>query len=563
MGEVKILKWLLKKLKHRLPMFAFLILINMAGAALGIFFALGNKAVINGAVSGDMQAFLKGCCLQLSLIIGVLCCSTLNRYLTPKLMDELDRDWKKEFLHHLLQGEYAAVSQFHSGELINRLNNDIRVLNEGAVVLVLNAVSLVTRLVSATVTLLAMEPWFTMVLLVLGILAVVVTGAVRKKLKNLHKRVSEADGAALSFFQESLEKLMVVQAMNLGEQVDNRADKLLSERYRVQRIRRRISVASKSGVSLLFYFCTFGTLVWCGHGLLVGTMDFGTMTAMIQLVNQLQAPFVNLSGIIPNFTAMLAAAERLRELEELPKQEAASILDVQTYYNDISAFEVRSLTFAYEEENILEDVTFTLPKGVFAAITGLSGIGKSTLLKLMLGIYKPQQGGIYAVQGEKEECLGRKTRGLIAYVPQGNFLFSGTVRENLLMIAPEADEEALSKAVYVSAMDQFLDQLPDGLDTVIGEHGEGLSEGQAQRVSIARAILSGAPVLLLDEATSALDGETETLVLQRICALKDRTCIAVTHRPAALEQADYQLLVKERNIQSIALRAQCSGKELL
>jgi len=172
----------------------------------------------------------------------------------------------------------------------------------------------------------------------------------------------------------------------------------------------------------------------------------------------------------------------------------------------------------------------------------------------MLGVYAPQQGELSICAGENSCILGRGTRRLFAYVPQGNFLFSGTLRENILMINPDAGEEELEKAVYVSAMDKFLGQLPDGLDTVIGEHGEGLSEGQAQRVSIARAIVSGAPVLLLDEATSALDGETETEVLQRIRAMGNMTCIAVTHRPAALDQADYQLCVDDRKIQAISLK---------
>lgn len=554
MAEIQTLRWLLRRSRRQLPLLVLLLLVNAGSSILSVFFALGTKGVINGAVSGDWDVFLRACAVQLTLVVGLLVCAVSNRYLSPKIADNLDRQWKRDLFHSLLYAEYAAVSEYHSGELINRLNNDVRLLNDGLVSAIPSLVAMIVRLVVAMVTLFAMEPIFTLGLIVLGVLAVLATGIVRKRLKNLHRRVSETDGRVLSFLQESLEKLMVVQALDLGEQVEKREETLLEQRYQVQRHRRRISLIANAGTNLLFTMCSFVTLVWCGYGLFSGTMNFGSLTAIMQLVNQVKMPFANLSGFLPRITAMMVAAERLLELEQLPAQEEAAIEDVQACYESMTAFEAKDLSFAYDEEKILEDVNFTLPKGVFAAITGPSGIGKSTLLKLMLGVYAPQQGELSICAGENSCILGRGTRRLFAYVPQGNFLFSGTLRENILMINPDAGEEELEKAVYVSAMDKFLGQLPDGLDTVIGEHGEGLSEGQAQRVSIARAIVSGAPVLLLDEATSALDGETETEVLQRIRAMGNMTCIAVTHRPAALDQADYQLCVDDRKIQAISLK---------
>lgn len=554
MAEIHTLKWLLKRIRRRIPMLAVLILSNAGSALLSVVFALGTRGVINSATGCSLEAFWRACGLQFAIIAGIVLCTAVSRYLTARLTDELDRDWKQRILHGLLHGAYSEVSSYHSGELINRLNNDVRVLDEGIVNAIPNLISLVVRLVSAMVTLFAMEPGFTAALVGVGIIAIVITGLIRRSLKTLHRKVSESEGKVLSFLQECLEKLLVVQAMDLSDQVECRSDCLLRDRYAIQRRRRWVTLTANTCVSVMFYLCGFVTLVFCSFNLLHGTMDFGTLTAVTQLVSQLQAPFVNLSGFLPKYAAMLASAERLMELEQIMPQEDASIEDVEAFYRGMSGFTAENLSFGYEAENILQDVSFTLPKGSFSAITGPSGVGKSTLLKLMLGIYRPQRGGVYAENGEATARLGRGTRGLFAYVPQGNFLFSGTLRENLLMIAPDADEKALQEAIHVSAMDRFLDQLPDGLDTVIGEHGEGLSEGQAQRVSIARAVLSGAPVLLLDEATSALDGETETVVLQRISAMESRTCIAVTHRPAALEQADYQLCVNDRNIQVISLR---------
>ena len=220
-------------------------------------------------------------------------------------------------------------------------------------------------------------------------------------------------------------------------------------------------------------------------------------------------------------------------------------------YRNMTAIEAEDLSFSYDRDQIFRNSAFSLPKGVFATITGPSGIGKSTLLKLLLGVFRPESGRLY-LRGEGEDVLlDRSTRRLFAYVPQGNLLLSGTIRENLTIVRPEATEEGLAQAIYVSNMDAFLPQLPQGLDTPLGESGAGLSEGQAQRLAIARAVLGGAPVLLLDECTSALDAETERTVLQRLKALPDRTYIAVTHRAAAMELCDWRLEVEDGQIRSV------------
>ncbi|MBR4058750.1 MAG: ATP-binding cassette domain-containing protein [Lachnospiraceae bacterium] len=209
------------------------------------------------------------------------------------------------------------------------------------------------------------------------------------------------------------------------------------------------------------------------------------------------------------------------------------------------------LTFSYNRDIVLSSAEFSLPKGAFAVVTGPSGVGKSTVLKLMLGVFKAKQGRVFLKCKEERISLDRSTRRLFAYVPQGNLLFSGTLKENLLVVKPDATEEDLQRAVYVSAMDEYLYQLPQGPDTTLGENSAGLSEGQSQRLAIARAILGDAPILLLDEATSALDAATEELVLERIRSLPGKTCIAVTHRPAAVSLADWEIRIQGHKLQCI------------
>ena len=236
------------------------------------------------------------------------------------------------------------------------------------------------------------------------------------------------------------------------------------------------------------------------------------------------------------------------ELENIPKNEDEKIEDPKKIYESLEVIKGENVTFSYDRDTILKDADFEIPKGSFAAIVGPSGIGKSTLLKLFLGIFTVETGTMSFQCGEQKILVNRGTRGMFTYVPQGNLLLSGTLRENLTIVRPNATEEEIAQAAYVSAMDEYIPQLPEGFDTVIGENGVGLSEGQAQRLAIARAVLGGAPILLLDECTSALDQVTERVVLERLKALPQRMCVVVTHRPAALEISDYRLEVDDKKI---------------
>ena len=545
--------YLIRRIRRRIPAILLLCAAHIGSAILGVLFALGTKNVINTAISGDTTAFYRACLVQAAIIIGSLICITLQRWLHDRLAADLDRDWKRDLLGSLLRGDYAAVSDYHTGELINRLGNDVRIVNEGLLTTLPGLLTMITRLGAIVLVLDALDRRFTTRLAILALAVIAVTGFARKMLKDLHKAVSTAEGAAMGFMQEVLEKLLLIQAMNLHEAVEDRAADLLEARYDLQRRRRKISLLANSGVSTLSQLSAFGALVWCASGVLKGAMTFGDLTAITQLVGQLRAPMVNLSGILPRYTAMMASLERLKEIDSLRWIPQYNIpIKPHELYRITESIEATNLWFGYDsrEEALIRAGRFSIPKGSFVVITGPSGSGKSTLLKLMLGIYTPTGGElILRWYGGESFDLDRMTRGLFAYVPQGNLIFSGTLRENLLLTRPEATEEEIEKAIFVSGMDRFLPTLPDGLDTILGENAHGLSEGQAQRLSIARAVLSGAPILLLDECTSALDAETEQTVLQRLRALEDKTCIAVTHRPAALELADAQLEFRDGRIE--------------
>lgn len=548
MGKKRPMLWVLSRVRRRIPALVAMTVINVITSLLGVSFALGTRGVIDSAVGGVRGEFFRACAVQISIIIGILICITLFRHMRDKIVADLDRDWKRSLLHGLLNGDFESVSSYHSGELLNRLNNDVRIIDDGLTGMFPGVAAMITQLIAALAVLVAMEPWFAVIIVISGIAVVAITSLMRHMLKDLHKRVSECEGKVSGFIQETIEKLLMVQAMDVSEEMERRADVLLRERYEMQRKRKNTTLLANTGISVLSYAAGFLALAWCAYGILEGRMSFGSLTAVTQLVGQLQGPFVNLSAIIPQYVGISAAAERLMEIEDICGKGEVTADDGQELYRSMTSLSAKGLTFAYDRDPIFENASFSLPKDAFTVIVGASGIGKSTLIKLMLGIFHPSDGGIYINSDAGERKLDRSTRRLFAYVPQGNLLLSGTLRDNLTITKPEATDEEIKSAIYASCMDEVLTQLPDGLETVLGESGAGLSQGEAQRLAIARAILGGAPVLLLDEITSALDAETEKTVLERIRALGGRTCIAITHREAALELADVKLEVTETGI---------------
>ena len=543
--DKRTLRWTLGLMRPWLPALIVLVLCSIASSVFAVWFSLGSRAVIDSATGADRQVFKDACIKQGILILAILLDGVVTRILQDRLNAVMDRDLKKKFLHGLLQGEFRNVSKYHTGDLLSIMNHDVQVLITSTLSIVPSVAGMFTKLIMAVSVLIAIEPRLSYVVVLGGIFVVIVTGVVRRGLKGLNKKASRAQGKVSGFIQETLEKLLMVQAMDISGVMEKRSDKLLKERYDIHIKRRNISIISSTCVSILAYGSSFGALVFCANGILNGTMTFGTLTAVTHLITQIRGPFTNMSGIAPQYAALAASAERLMELHNICSTEPVERKDPQEVYTSMTGICAKDLTFAYDRDYVFDHANFQLPKGSFGVIVGHSGIGKSTLLKLLLGIFPPESGELCLETENGALQVDRTTRRLFAYVPQGNLLLSGTLRDNLLVTKQNATQEEIDRAIRVSAMDAYLHTLPDGLDTVVGENALGLSEGQAQRLSIARAILSDAPILLLDEATSALDDETEKLVLSRIRELPGKTCIAVTHREAAMQIADWSLEMRE------------------
>lgn len=544
-------KWIWQTAKPQLPLLVLLILGNALSSVCAVSVALFSKRIVDAAQNGDLDRLLRTGLGLLAIVILQIALRILDNSLSVRISGKLEMACKRRLFSAILQKEYSAVTAYHSGELMTRLTSDITVVTDNATVLLPTATAMVTRLVFAFAVIVSLDVRFALLLLAAGVLLFVCTRAFRGKIKQLHKTVQASDGRLRAFLQESIESLLAVQVFGVQDKVTREADVRQTENFDAKIRRNRWSIAANAGFLAVFSFGTLFTLVWCGWRLAAGAITFGTLTALLQLVNQVQTPLTNLSGLMPKYYSMLSSAERLLEIEALPEDDAqADETAVPAQGFEAACFQ--GVSFAYGQNEVFTDADFEIRKNDFVVISGISGIGKSTLFKLLLGVLTPDGGEISVTAGGRTYPADKNTRGLFAYVPQGNLLFSGTVRDNIRFIKEDATEEEVLRAAKIACADTFIEELPAGLDTLLGEGGSGLSEGQMQRIAVARAILTDAPVLLLDEATSALDEETEARLLSNIRALENKTCLIISHKKAAYAVCTRELTVKDGTVRDAA-----------
>lgn len=544
-GNKNTLKWLTERTCGQRGKLAALIAGIALHAVIGTAFALLCRGIVDSAVNGRVEGIayygvLLGCAVLCQLVLQ-LACNGLEENIRARLEMKL----RSEMLADLMEKEYSALGGFHSGELLNRMFSDVSIVADGMATIIPSAVNGCTRIVCAAAVLLVLDWRFAFVFIAAGVLVFLLTRIFRGKMKSLHREVQEKEGKVRSFMQETVENLLVVKVFGAENKMLSENDVNQSAHYKARMKRRSISIAANSGLGFVFRAGYIFALIWGAAGILSGTMSYGTLTAMLQLVNQIQSPFAGLSSLFPRYYGMTASAERIIQIESLPVEKAAQ---KRLSYSDFKGISLRDVCFSYGENHVLKNVSIEIEKGDFISLTGISGGGKSTLFLLLLGAYMPQSGSLYFRSGSGDFSAGKETRSLFAYVPQGNFLFSGTIKENIAFLNGNASEKEIIAAAEAACALEFIESLPDGFDTRVGENGSGISEGQAQRIAVARALLGGAPILLLDEATSALDEQTEAEMLKNIAALNEKTVLIVTHRPAALKICGKHLLLKDGDI---------------
>lgn len=540
------LRWLCSVTGRTGGLTLWLLLVQSVLALCGVGYALVLRALIDAAVAGLRLQFLRSTAWLIGLILFQIALRAVDRHLSEYTRATLENRFKGRLFATLLQKDYAAVAAVHSGEWLNRLTSDTTVVAGGVTQIVPGLIGMLVRLLGAVAAILWLEPRFLYILLPGGAAMLLLTYAFRKILKRLHKKIQETDGALRVFLQERLESLVIVRTFAKEEQMAQQADTLMDAHKAARMKRSNFSNLCNIGFAGAMDGAYLLGIGFCGYGILTGTMSYGNLMAIMQLVGQVQSPFANLTGYLPRYYSMLASAERLMEAEAFAPDSTETVPEEQTlhfYQTELQSLQLEHVCFTYQPPVqtkgeppampvVLQDVSLTVRKGEYVVFTGPSGCGKSTLLKLLMCLYPLDSGERFLSTKSGNQPLTSAWKSLFAYVPQGNQLLSGSIR-SIVAFGDEdraQDENAIYNALKIACADDFVRRLENGLDTVLGERGAGLSEGQMQRIAIARAVYSNHPILLLDEATSALDEATALRLLNNLRKMTDKTVILVTHR---------------------------------
>lgn len=550
-GDRATTAWIIKTIKGQKR---YVLLLTLAQMILGFFsmgYALFLKGLVNSAIAKDQGGMLYYCGLLVGLVIVMFLLRSVGIYLDEYVRSALENSFKRRLFHNLLRKDYAQVTAYHSGEWMTRMTSDTNVVAGGIVHILPGFAGTVVKLASAVTLLFVYVPKLTVCILAGGVVAVCFTWGLRRLVKRLHRQVQVSDSRFRVFMTERLGSMMVIRAFEKEETAMEQGEARMAEHKRARMKKTWAMGLFHNGFSLVVNCVYVIGAIYCARGIFNGEMDYGTFTAVLQLVTQVQTPIGNVSGYFTQYSTMLASAERLMEAELFHEPVlTAQVEDIPAFYHEqFEGVGLRGATFTYapvsneageeERHTVLRDLDLEVRKGEYVAFCGPSGCGKSTVLKLLMCMYELDSGARYVRSTAGESPLTGGWRGLFSYVPQGNQLMSGTIRE---VVTFGHKEQMTRDAQIMEALDiacaDFVRDLPEGLDTMLGERGAGLSEGQMQRIAIARAVFSDRPVMLLDEATSALDEASETRLLDNLKKMTDKTVIIVTHRPAALEITD-------------------------
>lgn len=540
-------KWFFREIARFRWTFVAVLLFQVVGVAISLFYVWLSKDLVDTAVEhfqGDLQ---RQRIISLAIIFTLVSLSrpiltAIKSYMQSRMAVSMTNSLRQRLFDEMLKTEVDVGRKYHSGDMINRMESDVSAITNAFCAAVPNLFWAGLQFAAAFACVLYVDLRLSLILVVLLPIAAPAGKFIMKKVRKLTLRIKSSDSRIQSHIQESIQHHTLLRTLEYTDGSSQMLGELQDENYSRNLKRIGFSIIARVLMSLAFTLGYLVAFLWGVRGLSTGVVTYGVMTAILQLVGQLQRPLLQASENLPSLLHCTASIDRLMELEDLPKEEAEDPLMLGAP----AGVRVRNLSFQYPdgEEKVIDNLSFDFKPGSRIAITGRTGIGKTTLLKLILALSRPTSGSIELYDSETSVPVSVKTRCNFAYIPQGNTLFSGTVRENLLMGDRNADEERMKEVLHLAAADFVMD-LPEGLDTICSEAGGGLSEGQAQRIAVARGLLRPGSIVLLDEFSSALDPATEEEMLSRLTA-KDGLCagktmIFITHRESILNFCDSEL----------------------
>ena len=519
-----------------------LIVLAVMQAVSQVVFSLVTKEVIDSAVYQDGRLLFWGIILAL-VVGGILLIHLLQVWFSNSTMDRCTANMRHALLRAVVHSEDMRLQAYHSGELLSRGIEDVRIVCDGMVNSLPTLAGQAMRLVGAFVAVMTIYPPLCPVLLVAGGILCLAAFLIRPISKRRYKAVRETEDQVMAQMQENLHQLELIKSIQAEKNILKRFSKKLNVDLKTKCRRRRWTTTSNMMIFSISQIGMGTLLFWGAMQVAANVLSYGAFTAMQSLVSQFRAPAIGLSGQLSKLTTIEVAAGRLSEMLENEDNE----MHTKQELPHIQAVVFENVTFRYPSDTapVVDNFSISLPLENWSCLTGHSGKGKSTLFKLMLGLYTPQAGRVYLKTDQGEIPCGKETRHLFAYVPQDFALFSGTVLENLQLVAPKADEETIKNAISIAQADYIWDQTYQ-LETQVRENNAGLSKGQLQRLAIARAVLMDRPIFLLVECTSALDAQTEDAVLENLRKM-GKQAILVTHRPEAVERLETVTFVSMEN----------------
>ena len=535
--------------RYRATIFVYIIL-GILASVISVGGAVGSKYLIDAVMTKDRAVLVRAAAVVISLMVLQILFQAVSSRITAVLSTRVSIELRNEMFSHVARAEWEKIGAFHSGELLNRLEGDVSAVASGVISFIPSAFSkALTFILSFAVVL-----YYDRVMAVLALLGapffVLSSRFLVKTIRRFNKETREMNGKVLSFSEETLQNLQIIKSFDLISQYIG-LFRELTERYRTVRLKfEKFNILMTMVLSFLGMLVAYACYGWAVYRLWQGMITVGTMTLFLQICGSLTSSFSSLASLAPQLVSIATGAGRVMEITGFSSERDADRERAQELLAAGGGVAIMAdgLTFSYADSDaeVLRDVTVTVRPGERLAIVGRSGNGKTTFLRLLLGLLRPSGGTLTLETGGGVLPVSDSTRRFFSYVPQESFLFSGTVAQNLRLVAPDAPDEALLRALRLACIDEFIMSQPEKLEYPVGENGANLSRGQLQRILIARAILRDAPVLLLDEATSALDVQTEAQVLANLMReVPQKTVILTTHRKSVLDHCTKVCLMTE------------------